>query len=274
MVVHIMDDSVSYLNKPNILSSYWETYISNTFRKLIDKAELNLSISDQMSAEYYTRYGRHFIPFRNPIDINEWRPYIKSNWAFSDEIKIIYTGRLAEPNIHSLFTFSQAIENIRNSGINITLHIFSIDNAEVFSRKTDKMTSIVYHQPVKPSEIPELLSKFDLALLPLDFTTRGIRYARFSISTKTSEYMISGVPVVLFAPQNVALTSYAVKHNCMYSVSDNHVDILVSSIKNLLSNEKQRAEIANNAIQQAMDDADANKVRAEFKKAIRSVLVS
>lgn len=265
LAIHIMDDSVSFLNKPNLLYYYWRKRINDTFKQLVESADIHLSISDAMSDEYLKRYNKHFIPFRNPIEISSWDPYIKRDWSFNGDINIIYTGRLAVPNINALYIFCKVVEKLNNFGYSIKLHIYSIDINLNFNSKINSLKSIVMHKVVSSDEIPTLIPKFDLTFLPIDFTSKGIKYAKFSISTKTSEYMISGVPIILFAPKQVALTVYAEKYKCMYPISENNVDELYSSMEGLLKNEVLRATIAQNAIKRAKVDSNAVLVRNNFQ---------
>jgi len=77
--------------------------------------------------------------------------------------------------------------------------------------------------------------------------------------------MISGVPVLLFAPEDVALTAYANENKCMLSVSVNNRDKLSEALLNLINDEVLRESLARKAIEVAKNDSDANIVREEFK---------
>ena len=125
MVIHVMDDIVSFANKPNLIYYYWQKRIHRLFRMLIDSASVCLSISDYMSVAYYKRYDKNFIAFRNPVELDEWMPHMKKQWEFSAPIRIVYTGRLAVPNINSLLLFCRVISNVRKKGHDIVLDIYS-----------------------------------------------------------------------------------------------------------------------------------------------------
>lgn len=264
LAVHIMDDSVSFSNKPNLLYFFWKRKIQNTFKLLIETAKIHLSISDAMSAEYLRRYNKIFIPFRNPIDLDAWLPYTKTDWSIKGEVKIIYTGRLAEPNINSLELFCKAVEYVHNSGIPVKLHIFSIDYVPGAETKMNKYRSVSFHKAVPFKEIPALLTQYDIALLPFDFNKKGRKYAKYSISTKTSEYMISGVPIFLYAPEDIAITKYASDHGCMFVNSTVNFGELVKALKLLATDETLRSRLAKKSIMIAKNDSDSSSVRKEF----------
>jgi len=269
LALHIMDDSVSFLNKPNLLFFYWKRKVNTIFKQLIDKADIHLSISDAMSDEYFKRYKKQFLPFRNPIDIKTWLPVIKSDWKLAGQINVVYTGRLAVPNINALLTICNVVEKI-NSIVPIRIHIYSIDKNNRFYAKIRHLESVVIHNAVPFSKIPSLITQFDLTVLPIDFTKSGIKYAKYSVSTKTSEYMISGVPILLFAPEEVALTAYAKKNKCMYSVSENNEDGLFDGFMELINNYNLRVTIAQKAIEVAKSDSVATEVRKRFVDVLQS----
>lgn len=270
IALHIMDDSVSFSNKPNLFYFHWKNKINNIFKQLVEVADIHLSISEAMSEEYFKRYKKLFQPFRNPIDIDLWTPCIKRQWSIGREVNIIYTGRLAVPNINALYTFCQAVERINNEVLTVRLHIYSIDRNAKFTAQTSNFQSIRIHEPVPFDKIPSLVTKFDIALLPIDFTKRGIDYAKYSISTKTSEYMISGVPILLFAPKQVALTKYAEKYRTMHVVDENSQEKLFHALKELISDEKLRSSLAMKAMAVAKSESNALNVRKCFREALAS----
>lgn len=272
LAIHIMDDSVRFINKPNILYYYWERRLNFAFSRLVNEAKIHLSISDFMSEEYYKRYKKRFIPFRNPIEFNSWKPYIKKDWHFAnDHIRFIYTGRLVSPNVKSLLTVCNIIDRLNNKGHKVILDIYSMDNNLKFNKSINKLRGVYIRNPVNHSEIPKLIHNYDFTLLSIDFDKRGIQYAKYSISTKTSEYMISGVPIILFAPKEVALASYAIANKCMISANSNDVVELEEVIVNAINNINKRELYGKNAIAVAKSDSDAQVVRAKFRQLLSGI---
>lgn len=272
LVIHIMDDSISFLNKPNILYFYWKKKTQQSFKNLVHSATVCMSISDAMSDEYFKRYNKNFIAFRNPIEIDIWRPFIKTSWEIEEQIKIIYTGRLAVPNINSLYSFCQVIHNLNVNGYSIMFDIYSIDTNIKFYNQIKKLQGISIKKAVSYTEIPALLSQYDITFLPIDFSNKGIKYAKFSISTKTSEYMISGVPILLFAPENVALTTYAKKYDCMICVSENNLSLLSKTLVSIIENKEIRELISLNAVEIAKNRSSGLVVRKHFYEVLSSAI--
>lgn len=70
------------------------------------------------------------------------------------------------------------------------------------------------------------MTKADLLVIPLDFDEMSIRFARYSMPGKTSEYMASGTPILVYAPERTALSMYAKREKWGYSVNRRDVTIL------------------------------------------------
>jgi glycosyltransferase involved in cell wall biosynthesis len=207
---------------------------------------------------------------RNPIDLDQWLPYTKNNWDVSDTINIVYTGRLAIPNINSLFRFCKVVDKLKKSGINVRFDIYSIDDNLKFRSKIRYFKGIFLNNPIPYEDVPRLITKYDILLLPIDFNKTGIKYAKYSISTKTSEYMISGVPILLFAPEEVALTSYAIENQCMLSVTEDKYEKLTSALIRLINDKSLRESLAKKAFDVVRKDSDANNVRQDLKLLLSS----
>jgi len=120
--------------------------------------------------------------------------------------------------------------------------------------------------------IPQVMSTYDLAVLPIDFDRRGLRFAKYSISTKTSEYLISGVPVLLLAPEETALSFYASKTESMFVLNDPEIRSIESAILQLTGDISLREHLAERAFSVAKEDSDGIKVRESFKAALISAM--
>jgi glycosyltransferase involved in cell wall biosynthesis len=269
-VVHIMDDYIITMNKPGILYFYYKKKIDSEFRNLIQNAGCSMSISPAMSEEYYKRYGKLFIPFRNPVEIEKWLPYSKTNWEVSEEFKLLYAGRMVPPNSAALEDIINAVLAIRKEGYKVCLNIYTLDTGTELEDRIKSFDGIDVKPPVNHDKMPALLAKHDLLILPLDFNKSGIKYAQFSVSTKTSEYMISGVPVLVYADSQTALYKYANKDNWGYTVNERSIFKLTKAIKVLYQNKALRENLGKKGIEIAKRDGDADNERNKFRNYLLS----
>ena len=91
--------------------------------------------------------------------------------------------------------------------------------------------------------------------------------------TKCPEYMISGTPILLFAPAETEIVRYCRKNRCAKIVTENSEDRIVEAIKELIYNKAEREQIAASAKETAMEYHDSLKVTNAFEKVISALLV-
>jgi glycosyltransferase involved in cell wall biosynthesis len=222
-----------------------------------------------MADEYHIRYNRTFSHFRNPIEINQWLSFQKKNSLISSgRLKIIYTGRTYSPYFESLIDTCIVIDRLNRLNRNVTLEISSIDKNPSFMKRIKNFKGISFYQPVCISEIPQLISLYDIFLIIEDFTKDAKKYLYFSISTRASEGMISGLPVLIYAPDESALCKYFRHTDSGFIVGKRDTAKLEMAIMALWDDPELRHRITENAIRTAISDSDSTIVREEFRKAL------
>lgn len=267
--VHIMDDSVRYINKSLIFRRSNQKRIEKDFRQLICHAKINLCISEAMAAEYYNRYGKSFLSFRNPIDINSWVPHQKQNLIVGIErLKIIYTGRLYSPTLHSLVDMCFVVDGLNKNDKKVDIHIYTHDRNERFNKIVKKLDGVKIFDPVEIIEMPSLIQGYDIFFLCLDFDNQARKYSQFSISTRTSEGMISGVPILAYAPKSSALIRYFDTNNAGLLVVEKSKCKLEAAVLKLWKDVESRKKFSLNAIRTALSDSNSIIVRENFRKAL------
>lgn len=270
-VTHIMDDSVKYINGSVIFKNLIQGRIDREFAHLIQNAASNLCISEAMCDEYYNRYNRKFLPFRNPIETERWLAFQKKNTDVSENLKVLYNGRLSSPTYESLVDFCTVIDKLNRDGKNVELHIYTFDNNPAFREIVDKFSGISLFPPVKIKAMPELISRYDVFFMCLDFDDQAQKYSQFSISTRTSEGMISGVPVLLYAPSNSAMFKYFDNHEAGCIVGERDPGKLEQALIKLWKEDEYRSKISKNAVTTVLSDSNSIEVRKKFKEALATI---
>jgi glycosyltransferase involved in cell wall biosynthesis len=265
VAIHMMDDWPETISARGPLKRYWKRKIDKEFKKLLDKIDVHLSISDAMSEIYQKRYGKEFLGYHNPVDVSRFIQKEDGYKFESPVIKILYVGRIGNANINSIQKFAAAISNYKYKGYSVHFDIYTpdADSREVRKIKVNNYTTI--YRPVAHEEIPRLLIKYNVLLLPLDFNKLGQKYARYSIPTKASEYMVSGVPIIIFAPGESAISQLIHKNKCGYYITENSKSGIFKSLDFLIENEGFRKEIAGNAATFARERFESNYVRKSFQ---------
>jgi hypothetical protein len=151
---------------------------------------------------------------------------------------------------------------------NVVLEIFTHDKNPSFFNIIKNLKGIKVCEPVDVRKIPQIIPQYDIFFLCLDFDKKAQKYSQFSISTRTSEGMISGVPILLYAPENSAQYIYFNENDSGCLVSERDSIMLQNSILKLWDDNVFRERISKNAIKVAMADSDASSVRERFRKAL------
>jgi glycosyltransferase involved in cell wall biosynthesis len=122
--------------------------------------------------------------------------------------------------------------------------------------------------------VPKLVKQFDLLLLPIDFDKAGIKFAKYSMPTKMTEYMVSGIPSLIFAPEVCAVTNYAIKNNVAFTCTDENEQVVVETIKRIIYNIEERENISKKAIIYAKKNHNIENERLRFKSLIYKCLTN
>jgi glycosyltransferase involved in cell wall biosynthesis len=269
LIFHMMDDWPSTISDKGLFKKYWRKKIDHEFRLLMDKADILMSISDEMAHEYKTRYDKHFITFHNPINIEFWKNHQRNNYELSNSPTILYAGRIGLGIEASLELIARAIKQV-NKELKISIKFVLqtkekplwIDNYQCVEHKN---FSSYY-------DLPKIFSENDFLLLPYDFSKKSIRYIRYSIPTKAPEYMVSGTPIIIFAPEETAIVKYAKKYEWAKVITENNIIEISEAIKQLIGNKEMRQRISKNAINIAENNHDSIVITNQFRKVICSLV--
>lgn len=268
MIFHMMDDWPSIISERGFMKNFWERKIDSELQVLLNKSSSWLSICEEMTNEYRNRYGLEFIPFHNPVDLNLWKPFQRKNYKITDSPTILYAGRIGLGIDASLELIAKAIDQVNEE--------LKISSRFVLQTESKPAWAVNYkcvqHQAFVPySELPKVFSDADFLILPYDFSSESIKYIKYSMPTKASEFMISGTPVLIFAPEETAIVKYAKQYNWAEIVTENKLETIAESIKRLIQSEDLRRQIAENAIKTAEMNHDASEITRKFKDVMVSL---
>jgi glycosyltransferase involved in cell wall biosynthesis len=266
----MMDDWPTIISSKGLFKNYWRQKIDQEFRQLLDRCSILMSISDYMTEEYAKRYGKTFFPFHNPIDADFWRQYQRDDYSLSESPTLLYAGRTGLGIQHSLKTIATSIQRV-NEALNLSIK-FVLQTPEL--PDWTSLFPCVQHRKLVPyRDLPKVFSEADLLILPYDFSAISTQYIKYSMPTKASEYMASGTPIVLFAPEDTAVVQYAKKYHWAALVTENNIEELTTTIKHLFSDASHRKKLAKQAQYIAESRHDEKTVSRAFKELICSTTI-
>ena len=162
--------------------------------------------------------------------------------------------------------FAAVLEDFRREGRPVVLRVHSPYPIEEIRSVLGPLADAVYAGSVAYEDLPSAFRAADGLLLPLDFTPGTIKYIRLSLLTKATEYMISGTPIFLFAPEGLATTEYLLAHDAAFHCGN--PDGLKAAIATFMDDPDTRARIGSNALRRAREAHLIQDVNERMRQAL------
>ena len=268
VVFHMMDDWPSLIGLKGFMKNFWKSKIDREFRLLLNRADLLMGISDYMCEVYKKRYGKEFVTFHNPINLNFWKKAQRNNYQLTKSPSLLYAGRIGLGINQSLRNIAEAIKKV-NKELNTDIKF--IIQAQDAPNWIKSYKNVEHREFVKYDDLPTVFSKADFLILPYDFSAESLSYIKYSMPTKAPEYMASGTPIVIFAPRDTALVQYAEKYHWAAVVTENNVAVLAEKLKNLFLDISLREQVAKTAKNIAETRHETTLVVGKFEQMILTV---
>ncbi|MDR4477322.1 MAG: hypothetical protein R3B11_15150 [Nitrospira sp.] len=270
LVIHMMDDWPAVLYRNGLLSPVMGPVVRHQLRRVLREARGRFAICDAMCEEYAQRYGYAFQSFQNALVPAEWLPHARTQWQAGQPFVVRYVGSIVpDGQKESLRDIAQAVAEMRAAGRQIELRIHSPQRDTEYLRSVPLPSGAIRIEgPPESSIVPRLLAQSDLLLLPYNFDARSARYIRLSLPTKAPAYMISGTPVLVYAPADVATARYATREAWGYVVSEQGQEAVKAGLTRLMDDASLRERLGRRAQAVAVARHDAERVRREFWRSL------
>ncbi len=263
IVLHQMDDWISSVSYKGFMGDYWRRRINREYKALVDMSTLCLSISDQMGDSYEKRFGKKFVTYHNPVDVDKWYQVKEKLTVNEKAITILYAGRTGFGIGSSLRSFAQAVEEIREEqGIPLEFYIQTLEPINWI----DDFKHTFYRELIPYELLPNLFKGVDYLLLPCDFSGKSIEFLRYSMPTKAPEYMISGTPTIILAPSETAVFQYGSKENWAYTIEKDEVEFLKQKLFDFVKDTDLQKRLTEKAVYLARTNHDSMVIRKRFAK--------
>jgi glycosyltransferase involved in cell wall biosynthesis len=238
---------VFYLKYPLVLLIYKVSEIQTFFYDGLIVISTNLD-------RYFTRYTRKIIRIPILCDISTSISTKHSPYYKDEPFKICFSGTVnsRKEGFNLLF---EALENV-NKQKKVELHLYGTfsgsDRSEIneLIKKYDLNEKVLYHGLINPDDLTAEFLKYNLLILPRPATKQN----KYGFSTKLSEYMVSGVPVLVTAVSDNKL--YIKDGFNGYLVAPGSSSEMTSKIFSIIDNYNNDDSIASNAYKTAAKEFD------------------
>ena len=259
-VIHFMDDWVQKTNELTGNGVWYELFYNQ-----VRQADPLMGICEWMAVEYKSRFGRDFLFYHNPVDIDKWGAKSRQNWDKNGNgFVIMFAGKLGRKNA-ALVEVCEAVHELNSDyDRDIQLHVYTNDFGSPEAERLKEYKGIKVLGFVSNERIIDVMVAADALLLPLSFDDDYVRLTRLSMPTKTSEYMISGTPILVYAHPETALNKYAAKYEWGYVVSERSCEAIKNAIMDLYSDKDLRKRLGEKAVSLAQKRHSLHEVSKDF----------
>lgn len=267
VVVHLMDDWRAERERYGLLSPLRRRRLNELFGRSVRTAGGHLAISDAMAAAYSAEFGVRFEAIQNVIDNDQWLKNARQDVTSARPARLLYAGSIYPTvQLSSLLDISAAVARLRSRGMAITLDVMAPDFMVAPFRALLEAHDGTRVLPQVPRDrYFATLCEADVLLLPVNFETAAIRMVRYSMPTKVPEYLVSGVPILLYAPQAIAQIEYAQRYGWGLTVTQRTPALLDAALQRIVDDLSLRRELVRRARTTAAARHDATTVRTAFR---------
>jgi glycosyltransferase involved in cell wall biosynthesis len=131
---------------------------------------------------------------------------------------------------------------------------------------------VIYHGYLLPDAITEIQRDADILLLPLAFDAPTPEIIRSAATTKLSEYLVSGRPLLVHAPRDSYVASIARDHGFAEVVDEPSEDALGDAIYRLIHEPARRARIVAAAREYALHHYSTSASVDTFVDAVNGMI--
>ncbi len=241
-----------------------------SFKALLKRSVLRLSICDAMSKAYTKRYGMAFQAFANGVDMSAW-PTPKSHSGTS--LVVRYAGGLApDMNAASIQRVAKSVQELADQGQDIR---FEINTQNWWVKQSGKLfdglsaTTLTSHKR-SFADYTAWLAEADALVIAYNFDEASLRYVRYSMANKLPEYLGSGVPILVHGPKDVATIDYVMQHQTAQVVETPEIEPLIAAFTDL-SDAAVRQNLADKGRALAQERHDLTTLASNLALAIQEI---
>jgi len=270
VVVHLMDDWRTERERYGLLSPFRRRRLNRLFDRSMRTAQGHLAISDAMASAYSAEFAKPFKPVQNVIDSDQWLRAARQDITPGRPARLLYAGSLyGDVQLASLLDIAAAVVRLRAAGTEIALDVMAPEfMVAPFRSRLEAHDGTRVVSQVPRERYFATLCAADVLLLPVNFEPAAVRMVRYSMPTKVPEYLVSGVPVLLYGPADIAQTAYAEREGWGLAVTSRAPEILDGALKRIIEDRALREKLVADARKTAAARHDAATVRDAFRSAL------
>lgn len=223
------------LKKKTIFSLINKRYNDKQFRKTMKYVSGVIYNTEKIRNTYAEEFGEHKSIVIMQAASEE---SVRAKEEYKD--KVCYLGNLSLSRHKSIIEIAKELIKY-----NIQIDIFSNCTDEKIIDELKTCKNVNYKGFVDYNECKIITKSCKLLICCESFDVQNINQLKHAFSTKISDSLASGVPVLMYAPKGIAATDYLKENNIAFVASSK--DELEETIKQSIFDDEMRNTIVNNA---------------------------
>ncbi len=237
----------------NLLASFFEP-------RLISRAE-KIIVTNEGTRDYYIkRYGnaieKKLFVIHNSVSPEPYAEEKISEYNLEPPYSILFAGRIYWPQAQAI---RELIDTIKDIKLDIKFNIYSPNPKDYLEKLGISESDRIAIRAATPQEMPSLQAKADILFLPLSWNTKAPDIIRTATPGKLTDYLATGRPILIYAPNDTALVKYARENNFAYIVDVENKELLQKTIIEIITNKEKSLLLIENARKTFIKDFDAKK---------------
>lgn len=233
ILLHFMDNwSASHRFGPDLFPIHLKS-TQKWLKKLYERSKCAITISDKMAEEYETRWGIKHFSLMNAVNVSEFQCEFNPD----NKVRVFsYAGGLHLNRYKSLLQVAKALDQYNEKNkMNLVLNIYTDSKSkELYGEHFLSIRCVSVLPAVNHNEIVNIYRNSDVLIHIESFDYEQREFIMYSLSTKISEYLATGKPIFLYAPDDIFVNEYLKKNSIAYIASSqqdiyNTIDALVNS---------------------------------------------
>jgi len=243
--------------KKNVLPQPYK-FIARLFEhSIISNATLSIMTNAGTEEYYHKLYGTKIktAVIHNSVFPESYQK-IRTNYSPTLPYSIIFTGNVSWPQEQSVLNLIGAMDYLANLPVELKLYI---------PNPTEKLKSAVLNKnniqlsSANQEYIPKIQAEATLLFLPLSWNTKSPDIIATATPGKFTDYLASGRPMLIHAPDYAYVSQYSREHNLGLVVDKNNVELLAKAISDYLAKPEVGNEYVKNSLEIFYKNHDAIK---------------
>jgi glycosyltransferase involved in cell wall biosynthesis len=221
-----------------------------------------------MRDEYNRRYGGGFETMLYPQRITEVAEERAKPSGEDGVLRLLYVGGLAPNRFLALADIGRALEALKEYSIRARLTIYSFpEDIRAHGPFLVSNPCIEIGGTAQAEDVPKLLRGADVLVHVESFDSKSSEYTRYSLSTKITQYLMSGVCCLAYGPGEGASIRYVAESGGGVAVGAKDFEQLRATLRDLLESPSKRALLGRAGRRFAIEHHDVTKLRERFRQA-------